>query len=53
MNTKFSGWIQGVLGWIGRHRRLLLVLALLALFFSVVGYFSNPVSSPGMCKIYG
>ena len=31
----------------------LLILALLALFFTVLGYFSRPIYTPGMCKIYG
>jgi len=44
---------SGLLAWARRHRRLLIVLALLSLFFSVLGYFTNPVSLPGMCKIYG
>lgn len=42
-----------LIGWARRHRRLLIVLALLAVFFSVLGYFSKPVSLPGMCRIYG
>ncbi|MFV8823760.1 hypothetical protein ACNKW1_03475 [Thauera sp. WH-2] len=57
MNTPrppgFSGWVAGLVAWVRRHRRLLLILLLLSLFFSVLGYFSNPVSMPGMCKIYG
>lgn len=57
MNTPrppgFSGWVAGLVAWMRRHRRLLLILLLLSLFFSVLGYFSNPVSMPGMCKIYG
>jgi hypothetical protein len=28
-------------------------LAALALFFYLLGYFSNPVTTPLMCKIYG
>jgi hypothetical protein len=28
-------------------------LATLALFFYLLGYFSNPVTTPLMCKIYG
>ncbi|ENO96148.1 hypothetical protein [Thauera phenylacetica] len=44
---------SGLLAWVRRHRRLLIVLALLSLFFSVLGYFTNPVSLPGMCRIYG
>ena len=36
-----------------RHRRWLIVLTLLSVFFSVLGYFTNPVSLPGMCRIYG
>ncbi|WP_459949201.1 hypothetical protein [Denitratisoma sp. agr-D3] len=28
-------------------------IALLALFFYLLGYFSNPVTTPLMCKIYG
>ncbi|HND59495.1 MAG TPA: hypothetical protein PK834_13340 [Thauera aminoaromatica] len=35
------------------RRRLLIVLALLSLLFSVLGYFTNPVSLPAMCRIYG
>ncbi len=44
---------RSLLAWGLRHRRLLIVLVLLSLFFSVLGYFTSPVSLPGMCKIYG
>jgi len=45
--------VRGLVARARRHRRLLIVLALLSLFFSALGYFTNPVSLPGMCKIYG
>ncbi len=45
--------LRSLLAWARRHRRVLIVLALLSLFFSVLGYFTNTVSLPGMCKIYG
>ena len=32
---------------------LVMILYNLSLFFSVLGYFTSPVSVPGMCKIYG
>ncbi|MGD9870701.1 MAG: hypothetical protein AB7S63_06515 [Thauera sp.] len=57
MRAKFAGALSkllaGVVAWVRRHRRLLLILLLLSLFFSVLGYFTSPVSVPGMCKIYG
>ena len=34
--------------WLRRHRRRLIVA-----FFYALGYFSHPVTSPLMCKIYG
>ena len=39
--------------WLRRHRRRLIELALLVGFFYALGYFSHPVTSPLMCKIYG
>ena len=39
--------------WLQRNRRKLIGLALLCLFFFVLGYFSPRVNSPLMCKIYG
>ncbi|MHB1373473.1 MAG: hypothetical protein ACYC5W_00185 [Thauera sp.] len=53
MKQSLIAFAHGVVAWARRHRRLLIVLALLAIFFSVLGYFSKPVSAPGMCKIYG
>lgn len=44
---------SGLLARARRHRRLLIVLALLSLLFSVLGCFTNPVSLPAMCRIYG
>ena len=44
---------QSLLAWVRRHRSWLIALVLLSLFVSVLGYFTNPVSLPGMCKIYG
>lgn len=51
--ASLRAWAAGAAGWARRHRRLLIVLAALVVFFSVLGYFSNPVSLPGMCRIYG
>ncbi|MDD3329421.1 MAG: hypothetical protein PHW25_20270 [Zoogloea sp.] len=39
--------------WLQRHRRKLIGLALVVAFFYTLGYFSHPVTSPLMCKIYG
>lgn len=39
--------------WLKRRRRKLVGLALLIAFFYALGYFSHPVTSPLMCKIYG
>jgi hypothetical protein len=39
--------------WLQRHRRRLIGLALVVAFFYTLGYFSHPVTSPLMCKIYG
>lgn len=39
--------------WLRRHRRRLIGLALVVGFFYALGYFSHPVTSPLMCKIYG
>jgi hypothetical protein len=36
-----------------RHRRLILILIAVSLFFSVLGYFAAPVALPGMCMVYG
>lgn len=48
-----AGRVRGLVAWASRHRRWLIVLTLLSVFFSVLGYFTNPVSLPGMCRIYG
>ena len=53
MRIEPSERVRGLVAWARRHRRLLIVLVLLSLFYSVLGYFTNPVSLPGMCKIYG
>ncbi len=53
MKAKLEKGVRGVVAWARAHRRLLLILALLALFFTVLGYFSKPIYAPGMCKIYG
>lgn len=53
VKRRLIAFAHGVAAWARRHRRLLIVLALLAVFFSVLGYFAKPVSAPGMCKIYG
>lgn len=53
MKTQLETFARRVAGWARAHRRLLLILALLALFFTVLGYFSKPIYAPGMCKIYG
>ena len=39
--------------WLRRRRRRLIGLALVVGFFYALGYFSHPVTSPLMCKIYG
>lgn len=45
--------LPGLLGWFGRHRRLLIVVLGLMLFFYVVGRFASPVTTSGMCLVYG
>ena len=47
MRIEPSERVRGLVAWARRHRRLLIVLVLLSLFFSVLGYFTNPVSLPG------
>lgn len=40
--------------WLKTHWRKWIVLAVLALFFSLLGFFTSPApSSPGACLIYG
>lgn len=51
--TRHRGVACGLLGWLGRHRRLLLVVLGLMLFFYVVGRFASPVTTSGMCLVYG
>ncbi len=53
VKQRLIAFALGVAAWARRHRRLLIVLVLLAALFSVLGYFAKPVSAPGMCKIYG
>lgn len=53
MKAQLRAWVQGVSVWARAHRRLLLILALMALFFTVLGHFAKPINAPGMCKIYG
>lgn len=53
MKTRLETFARRLVGWVRGHRRLLLILSLLALFFTVLGYFSKPIYAPGMCKIYG
>ena len=35
------------------YRRRFIIVTLVVAFFYVLGYFSTPVSTPGMCLIYG
>ncbi len=44
---------RGPRAWLRRNRRRLIVIALVIAFFYLLGYFSQPVAIPGMCKIYG
>jgi hypothetical protein len=53
MKTRLETFARRVALWTRAHRRLLLILALLALLLTVLGYFSKPIYAPGMCKIYG
>ena len=41
------------MGTVDRVLRVVIGLALLCVFFFVLGYFSPRVNSPLMCKIYG
>ncbi|MDD3675463.1 hypothetical protein [Thauera propionica] len=53
MKTDLGRALQALLGFWRRHRRLIVILIAVSLFFSALGYFARPVAMPGMCKIYG
>jgi len=40
-------------GWLRARRRTLIILALLAAAFYLLGYFTPRITAPGTCLIYG
>lgn len=50
---KPRGAVEGAIRWIRARRRVLIAVALLIVFFYVLGYFSGRTTIPGMCLIYG
>jgi len=53
VNSRLDRALRALSSFWQRHRRLILILIVVSLFFYVLGYFSHPVAIPGMCKIYG
>jgi hypothetical protein len=45
--------VARALAWWRGHWRRVLVIALVVVFFYLLGYFTPQVSTPGMCLIYG
>jgi hypothetical protein len=50
---RFEGAVGAMRRVWQRHRRLILILLAVSLFFSALGYFVAPVAVPGMCMVYG
>lgn len=48
-----SGCCGRLLEYLARHRRLILILAAVAMFFFWLGAHAPQTSAPGMCAVYG
>lgn len=45
--------LSGLLDWLRRRRRMLIAILCLVAFFYLLGRFSSPVTTSGMCLVYG